>query len=102
MLKGNLKLKRKRRDRNRATLQMQSTRSLLLSGNAEVLQLRRDCPAVSLRLHLLIHVRNLAIFIDVKRPAIGHAALVENAIGLGGFLGGIAQQWEIQLQLVRK
>src|SRR5438045_7328615 len=47
------------------------------------------------RLHGLVDGQNAAVFADVERPAVGHAARVQHAVGGRHFLGRIAQQREI-------
>ena len=75
----------------------------LLGFHAQFLERLGGVGAVLAGPHLFVDLQDLAVFADVKRPPKRHGPRVRHhTIGAGGLLGGIAQDWVIQLQRLGK
>src|SRR5205085_2347307 len=81
---------------------LQTSPRLFLSGYTEVFKFGCDRRAVMFGIHLLVDVRDLALLVDVERPAICHAAFIQHAVRFRGVFGRVAEQGKIQIKFVRE
>ena len=71
----------------------------LLGFHAQFLERLGGVSAVLAGSHFLVNLQDFAVLADVKRPPKRHGPRVRHhAVGAGGLLGGIAQDWVLQLQ----
>jgi len=75
----------------------------LLGFHSQFLERLGGVSAVLAGPHFLVNLQDFAVLADVERPPERHGPRVRHhAVGAGGLLGGIAQDWVIQLQRLGK